>query len=385
MNSSLKQELENALSQLDMFLQTEKPDREQTLAYLRTTPLPFISCHYEALSQDAMFHYSFRFLHLLGRYNVALAVGLCMNQYIAFSIACFPAKEGTATYFLKQQFLALVKQNHWLLAVSSFDDFIRNKSEAAQQVRCVQQADGTFLCNGTKNFQSNISSADILLFSAHLNDQDVGLFYTFLQSPGITLGESMYPGVMADTDTRPVHFKDLQLSPIQMVPTGEGDETQGLHALTRVVFAVMAMAPYLGGAQRALQEAAGFLKSVHLDGKPLAELDGYVTDMGRLQLQYQICESLVDGFESRLALLGAGEVAQWLDSQTLSAMAIKYHVTAVCEQLVDSARKIIGTRSLLPSHIVAALSQQIRFAALHPVLNAKIERDFGAALFAAHD
>ena len=377
MSTNLKQELENALSQLDAFLKKEKPGREQTLDYLRTTPLPFINCYYEELSPSDMFHYSFRFLHLLGQYNVALAVGLCMNQYIAFSIACFPAKEGTTTYFLKQQFLAIVKQNSWLLAVSSFDDFIRNKSETGNQVRCVPQSDGTFLCNGTKNFQSNISGADILLFSGNLSDQEVGLFYTFLKVPGISLGEALYPGAMADTDTRSVHFKDLQLSQIQMVPSGEGDENQGLHALTRVVFAVMAMAPYLGGAHRAMVESGTFLKNVHLEGKPLAELDGYITDMGRLQLQYRICESLVAGFESKLALLNAGSVAEWLETEGPNALAIKYHVTAVCENLVDSARKIIGTRSLLPAHIVSALSQQILFAALHPVLNAKIERDFG--------
>jgi len=372
--------IETALTELQHFLQ-KNPERAAVQDYLRTTPLPFIACYGDEISAQAMFDYSFRFLHLLGQYNVALAVGLAMNQYIALSIACFPAPEGTPIQFLKQQFLALVKENRWILAVSSFDDFVRGKDEPGHQVFCETQPDGSIQVNGVKNFQSNISDADLLLFSGVLDKSKVGLFYTFLkQTPGITLGDTLYPGAMADTDTRPVFFKDLALASFQSVPSDDGAENAGLHTLTRVIFAVMAMAPYLGGTRRALDEAASFLRGVQVDGATLAQLDGYIVDMGRNQIQYQVCMNLAEGFGSRLQNLKEENLAQWLTTESPKAMAVKHHVTAVCEQLVGNARKIIGTRSMLPKHIVSKLSQQILFAALHPVLNAKIERELGTAL-----
>lgn len=377
----MRQQLEDALVQLEQFLVQEKPARPAILDYIRATPLPFIACYGEQLSSGEMFHYSFRFLHLLGQHNVALAVGLCMNQYIAYSIACYPAQAGSPIAQLKHEFLAAVRANRWLLAVSSFDDFVRNKAETASQVSCTTQADGSLRCSGVKNFQSNVSAADVLLFSATVDNASTGLFYTFLQqTPGIQLGAALYPGAMADTDTRSVLFDNLHLPAQQQLPASNEDEALGLHALTRVVFAVMAMAPYMGGAQRALEEAALFLNSVHVDEKPLASLDGYITDMGRGQIEYQICQNLIEGFESAIAGVQSDNFQAWLLREGNKALALKYHVTAVCEQLVSRARKIIGTRALLPSHILSQLSQQILFAALHPVINAKIERDFGAAL-----
>ncbi|MES2821176.1 MAG: acyl-CoA dehydrogenase family protein [Pseudomonadota bacterium] len=377
----MRKQLDDALVQLEQFLKQEKPARQAVLDHLRTTPLPFIACYGEQLSRGEMFLYSFRFLHLLGKHNVALAVGLCMNQYIAYSLACYPAQEGSPISRLKHEFLAGVRENRWLLAVSSFDDFVRNKDDLGNQVACTTRADGSLSCSGVKNFQSNVSAADVLLFSGVVDQSRVGLFYTFLkQTPGIELGAALYPGAMADTDTRSVLFDNLVLPAQQMLPASDEGETLGLHALTRVVFAVMAMAPYMGGAQRALEEAAQFLNGVHVEGQPLASLDGYITDMGRAQVDYQICQNLIEGFESAVDTLQANNFDAWLHREGSKALALKYHVTAVCEQLVGRARKIIGTRSLLPSHILSQLSQQILFGALHPVINAKIERDFGASL-----
>lgn len=381
----MRKQLDDALVQLEQFLKQEKPARQAVLDFIRATPLPFIACYGEQLSKGEMFHYSFRFLHLLGKHNVALAVGLCMNQYIAYSLACYPAQEGSPVSRLKHEFLQAVRANRWLLAVSSFDDFVRNKDETANQVACTTQANGSLSCSGVKNFQSNVSAADVLLFSGTVDGERIGLFYTFLkQTPGIELGAALYPGAMADTDTRSVLFDNLLLPPEQLLPASSEGEALGLHALTRVVFAVMAMAPYMGGAQRALEEAALFLNGVHVEGQPLASLDGYITDMGRSQIEYQICQNLIEGFERCIDPMGADTFDAWLQREGSKALALKYHVTAVCEQLVSRSRKVIGTRSLLPTHILSQLSQQILFGALHPVINAKIERDFGVALLKGH-
>lgn len=376
----MKTELEDALKSLDHFMENEKPERLEVLSYLRDTPLPFISCYVNALTTAERFHYSFRYLHTLGRHNVALAVGMCMNQYIAFSISALPVADGSPISEIKNQFMALVKENSWLLAVSSFDDFIRHKNENNNQVQCFTQEDGTTICNGIKNFQSNISEADVLLFSGKLDEDRTGLFYTFVKSnPSITLGKAIFLGAMADTDTRSVTMQDTILNDFQVVPATDDDEALGLHDLTRVVFSAMAMAPYLGGASRALDEACDFLKHVHIDGKPLAKLDGYVTDIGRAKIKLQICEDLIERFETRVDNINEGSLSDWINTEMPKVLSLKYHITGICEELVDLSRKIIGTRALLPSHIISRLSEQIRFAALHPVVNGKIERDLGAS------
>jgi hypothetical protein len=375
MNKKIKQEL------LDFsnFLNEGSPQRLEILNYLKQTSLPFLACYQEELSSTERFDYSFQYLHLLGQHNLPLAVGLCMNQYIAFSISCLPVLEGTPLHALKNQFLSMVKQNNWLLAVSNFDDLIRNKNESVQTVNCVTQDDGTIVCHGTKNFQSNVSASDVLLFTGILDGKDVGLFYTPLNSmPGITLGDVTFAETMADADTRTVTFDGLQLQPQQAIPTSGEEESLGLHALTRVAFAVMAMAPYLGAAKRSLDEASEFLNSVHLDGEPLAALDGYITDMGRAKIKYQLCIDLVDRFVYSIESINADNLMQWISEETPKTLALKHHVASSCEELVSFARKVIGIRSMLSTHIISKLSVQIGFGALHPVSAAKIERQLGA-------
>lgn len=189
----MKEIFSTALAELELFLNNEHLSAREIVDYLRDTPLPFTACFEEELSIDERFHYSFRFLQVLGKYNLPLAVGFCMNQYMAYSIACLPTVAGSPIHILKKDFLQLVKQQRWILAVSSFDDFIRNQSEQAHGVTCVTQVDGSIVCNGVKNFQSNISVADVLLFSAVLDGQKTGLFFTFLKdTPGIILGEPVY-------------------------------------------------------------------------------------------------------------------------------------------------------------------------------------------------
>jgi alkylation response protein AidB-like acyl-CoA dehydrogenase len=374
----MKNELDDAFDGFAQWLRAERPDAARIVDHLRATPLPFIACHIPELGARACFDYAFEFLHVLGQHNLALSVGFCMNQYIAFSIACLPAAPGTTIHTLKTQFLEAVAANRWVLAVSSFDDFVRHKDEAGNRVRCVTQNDGSVLCTGIKNFQSNVSRADVLLFSGLLDGNATGLFYTPLRDvPGLTLGEPVFPGAMADADTRSVKFENVKLSPQQVIPASADATTASFHALTRVIFAAMAMAPYLGGAKRALEETCAFLNNVHVGDQPLAAMDGYIVDVGRAHLDYLNCLALVDRFAGSLETLET-DLAEWLERERLATAALKIEVTRVCEELVSFARKTIGTRSLMPASAVSVLSQQILFGALHPEVNAKIEREFGA-------
>ena len=376
----MKEQILSSLSDLEVYLRNENPDVDSVISFLRETPLPFIASYQDDLTIGDRFDLSYKFMHVLGQYNVALSVGLCMNQYITFSISCLPTHEGTAIHMLKNQFLTLIKNNKWILAVSSFDDFVRGKDELPSTVYCITQPDGAILCTGVKNFQSNITNADVLLFTGTLDNKETAIFYTFLkQAEGIEFGDSVFSGAMSDSDTRTVTFKDHKLAAFQMVPSGDEGESLGLHELTRVVFAVMAMAPYLGGAMRAIDEACAFLKSVHVEGESLASLDGYIVEMGRAEIKYEVCQAQIEWFANSINSLREDNFDEWLRIERPKVLATKHHVTSVCEELVKLSRLIIGTRSMVSSHIVSKLSEQILFGALHPVTNGIIERELGAA------
>ena len=378
---NIEQQIESSISALDVFLTQEQRRPKQILDYLRNTPLPYIATYIESIGRAKAFDYSFRYLHRLGTHNVALAVGLCMNQYIALTIGALPVAKGSALEQIRSEFLQMVQKKRFILAVSSFDDFVRHKNDKSNVVFCETQTNGDIVCNGVKNFQSNITGADILLFSGILDGNKTSLFYTMLDNPlAIRFGEPIYTGAMADADTRSVAFHNLLLPSQQMVPTENPKESLGLHAMSRVFFAALAMAPYIGGAQRALAEAATFLNRVHVDGQALSELDGYAVDLGRAQIQYQIMCDLIERFTMGLAALTYTDLPVWLEQETTKAMALKVHITAGCESLVLLARKIIGTHAMTEKHIISRLSQQVLFAVLHPVINAKIEREMGRRL-----
>ncbi|PCK05422.1 MAG: hypothetical protein COA42_18280 [Alteromonadaceae bacterium] len=397
-------EIKQAITAMEQFIREQQPSRKDLLKHLRESPLPFIPWYCEQLGPAQCFALCFEFLQALGRYNVALAVGLSMNQYMAFSIACLPVAPGSALAGLKQQFKSMVLEQRWILAVSSFDDFLRHQQQAKAQVQCRLQEDGSVICDGLKNFQSNITEADVLLFSGLLRTkkltkeqtkqqteqdgqwQDVGtgLFYAFLKdTPGLSTGEPVYSGAMTDADTRTLHFDKVHLPKAQMVPVASEQEALGLHALTRVVFAVMAMAPYMGGAQRALTLAGQFAHKVHVQDQPLATLDGTVLDFGRQNIRFTVCEGLVERFCQALQTLNGSEMGEWLAEQEPKVLATKQHISAECEALVSFARKFIGTRAMLAEHEISQISQQVLFAALHPPVNAVIERELGQSLLAA--
>ena len=370
-----EEKIKQDLLEFEGFLKQKVHDANSIQNYLKKTSLPFIPCYMEELTAKQRFDLSFEYLHLLGIYNLPLSVGLCMNQYIALSISCIPAEKDSSLALIKEQFLRQVQENRWVLAVSSFDDHIRNKTETAIGVNCTSQQNGTILCNGIKNFQSNLMGSDLLLFPGILDGKSLGFFYLFIHNtPGLKLGKPSFSGAMADADTRSIQFDNVTLPSSQMFPLGDSDGGL-IHGITRVIFAALAMAPYLGGAKRALDEAVLFVHSVHEEGNSLASLDGTQVDFGRMALEYENSMQLIQRFSQDLG--SNQDLMSWLKSEELKALALKYHVTSICEKIVDFSRKAIGTRSMSSHSIISKLNEQIRFGTMHPEINAKIERRFG--------
>ncbi len=377
---TIQAQIADDLQQLTSFLAQIQPGSQELFNYLRGTTLLHIPCFFDSLSHREIFNYGFQLLHTLGAYNLPVAVGLCMNQYMLSAIATFPLPPDDVLHHKRKAFTEMIRNHRLMLAVSSFDEPVKHQSEPSHALVCTTQPDGSYLFNGVKHFQSNASEADILLFSAVVDQSSIGLFFAPLKNnPHITAGPALFDNAMQESDTRQLVFKDLLLTPAEVFSIGQAADTDLMHLYTRIWFSYMAMAPYLGGASRAMQEGARFLNQVHNEqGTILAQMDGFITDYGRLVLQYDGAMSITSLGGYKLNEANWHNISQWLTDNLPAAGAVKYQVPDACEYIVQQVRRIIGARSQFKGHILNKLTQEIVFGPLHPVINARLERHAGS-------
>jgi len=346
---------------------------------VRRTGVPFLAC--AGLSAGATHRLSFDCLALLGGGSLPLAVALTMHEYMLATIATLPLAPDSASGRRRAALLDQIRSQRLLLAVSNFDDPIGPEARPDPGV-VVERRGDRFLVNGAKRFTSLAGEADLLLFSGMLRGGGPALFIAPLKrQAGITLGAPLFPGAMAEADTRSLLFRDLELGPEHLLSVddvGGGAGPSVLHAFSRMWFNGLVAAPYLGGAARALEEVRLFARSALTpDGRPLAELDGLVADIGRLRLDLEAALGLARRLSAEADALGPATFPRLAPVLHDAALGVKYHGTRAADEIVRQAVRIIGTRSQVPSHPLAALSQQIGFGLLHPDMTAQIERRFG--------
>jgi len=356
-------------------------------AEVRRTDVPFLAC--TDLSVGATHRLIFDCLAVLGGGSLPLAVALTMHEYMLATVATFPLAPDSAVGKRRAGLLEQIRSQRLLLAVSNFDEPIGARAVPAPSVTVEPRGD-RFVVNGTKRFTSLASQADLLLFSGAVRGGGLALFIAPLKKqPGITLGPPLFPGAMADADTRPLVFRDADLGPEHLLsidpagdPAGGGATAGGgpslMHAFSRMWFNGLVAAPYLGGAARALDEIRLFARgALTPDGQPLAELDGLVAEVGRLRLDLDAAVGLARRLSAAADALAPATFERLAPGLHDAALGVKYHGTRLADEIVRQAVRIIGTRSQVPSHPLAALSQQIAFGVLHPDLGAHTERRFG--------
>lgn len=355
---------------------------------VRASAIPYLPCD---LQEDAgeLFVRSYEALYLLGRASVPLTVGLTMHQYNLAALATLPVPLVPDFERRRQTLVDTIKKYRSLMAISSFGENIKHKDDPSRNVIATPQPDGSYLCNGRKGFQSIASEADILLFSGWVGEH-MAMFYCNLKNqPALELGPPLFGGgAMALSDTRPVQFNNLVVKSRNVLSV-HNDLTDHVSFYATAWFEALVSAAYLGGACRALEEVRKFGLSVHTeDGEPLADLDGFVTDCGRLTVELRSCLALARSFgvcaDRYCRLVRARGDARELDETANDLMdcgsIIKYTSTKAAQRLVDGARQLIGTRSMAANHPIKSLTEQVVFGPLHPTITAKIERSLGEAL-----
>jgi alkylation response protein AidB-like acyl-CoA dehydrogenase len=354
---------------------------------VRASSIPFLPC---VLQKEAgeLFTRSFEAFYHLGWASVPLTVGLTMHQYNLAALATLPVPAAPEFERRRQVLVDTIHRYRSLMAISSFGENIKARGTPSKNVIVTAQPDGTFVCRGRKGFQSMASEADILLFSGSVGEH-MGMFYTNLKGQtALTVGEPLFSGAMAMSDTRPVEFNNLVIQRRNVLSTTD-DLTDHVSFYATAWFEALIAAAYLGGACRALDEVRKFALSVHTeDGEPLAELDGFLTDAGRLAIALRANLAMTHSFAScadrYCKLVRESAPAATLDAVANDLMdcgsVIKYATTKTAVDIVSGARGLIGTRAMATNHPIHALNEQIVFGPLHPTIPARLERSVGSEL-----
>jgi alkylation response protein AidB-like acyl-CoA dehydrogenase len=352
-------------------------------AALRAGPLPYLSM--ELGEPDEIFQRTFDALFILSGASLPLTLGFTMHAYTFASLvtAPIPAEPFSSR---RHALAARVRAERWLVGVSSLgQSFVDGVS---RDVTVRVREDGALVADGAKGFQSMASEADVLVLTARLEDGRPGFFATPIKgSPTATLLAPRFGGgPLALADTRGIRFDGHVMAEEELLCD---DETlhQFLNTWTTSWFEGLVSGTYLGGAARALEEVRTFARARALaDGVPLAQLDGFAVDVGRLAIELRSAIALAGTFGPALSRATAiarspsHDYATKIDAiNELSSLAslVKHRATRVAEDVVQGARRLVGTSGMHAGLPLAELSAQIVFGPMHPLISAEHERIAG--------
>lgn len=369
----------------------EETDEERSKTFfrlIRESCIPYLPCHLRDKPAE-LYHRSYEAVYIMARVNLPLCVGFAMHQYNLAALATLPVPSAPEFENRRKILVDSIEKYKSLLAISNFGTNIRGRGLPNPNVVVRETDTGEFLCNGRKNFQSMASNADLLLFSGYLPGDVMGMFYCQLNGDErVVPGPSLFAGAMKLSDTKPLTFNNLVIKRRQVLSQEEW-LTYHVSNYATSWFEALVSAVYLGGAGRALEEVRKFGRSVsHNQEALLCELDGFQLESGRLALKHRAALAFGMSYGSAAAKYcravveeAPEEEEEGLSSDLMDISGcIKHSTTATAQEIVNGARALIGTRSMSVSHPIHALTEQICFGPLHPIIPAEAEREEGEAL-----
>jgi alkylation response protein AidB-like acyl-CoA dehydrogenase len=351
-------------------------DLDEFYAVLRATDLPLLAVLH-AGDPVTLAHVGCKVLHRLGGISPAVALAFENHLYVTSAIATFPFEDQVFEDRRQSLLEQLARPG---LLVANTNSRVHGGKVGAHGVFAQREGDG-FRIRGTAAYMSLATQSDLMVFVGVLEDEGPALFVIPLRdNPAVEIGPFLFPRAMLDSDTRRVTFHDLFL-PKEALLISRSEQMGDLNVFEMGWHQLLIAALYLGAAAGAIEEARLFLRSVRgPDDRPLAELDGMVTDVGRLVIRYRSSWALVRQTADRLGELARGPVtsASLLELSEL-ASATKHAGTLCAEEVVLAARRIIGARSFAGdvAQPIERLSLEVPFGPLGPEVNAIIERKVG--------
>ncbi|MFT3858671.1 MAG: acyl-CoA dehydrogenase family protein [Aquabacterium sp.] len=205
-------------------------------------------------------------------------------------------------------------------------------SEAdALRTRAVAQADGAWRLNGSKQFITNASRADLAIVFAvtdpELGKKGISAFLVPTGTPGFQVGPKERKLGIRASDTCPVTLVDCEVGPQAML----GEPGQGLRiALSNLEGGRIGIAAQAVGIARAAMEAAvAYARDRIQFGRPIAEHQAIAHTLADMQLKVNAARLLVLHAarlrtagspcisEASQAKLFASEMAEWVCSKAI--------------------------------------------------------------------
>lgn len=343
----------------------------------RATRLPFLCGE---LQDDAarLFPACFEVVHRLGAISPAVALAVENHYYVTSAIATFPTAADPQLHRRRGELLAAIVERR--LLVANTNSKVHGATIGAIGTSARRDGDG-FVLTGMAAYTSLATEADLLVLMTELEGAGPAVFAIepMQGNPGIAIGPYLFPDAMLDSDTRRITFEDVRLPANALIAGGHDELAMLLFPFEMVWHQLLIPALYLGAAARAIEETRAFLAATKgRDGRPLAELDGMIVDVGRMSLEYRAARLGVE--KAGDAIAGVRRLphdAPLVERASLLASAAKYAGTRAAESIVTAARRIVGARTFAGGAVLERLSQEVVFASLGPEVSAVIERRYG--------
>lgn len=322
---------------------------------------------------DQLYKDVFDTLFETGKTHVAEAIGLCMHQYVLCALSSFPLPKLSPVRLARSQILKRIRNDRLLIANTG--GVRTHASDAGLQLR---KKGGTYVLNGATGFMSMSHVADFMMVSAYdpETENDALCLVAIKDNPGIAT-EMLFEGAMSASGTARVTIQECEVPSTNVYFGKQGSDASLLGMYQRIWFHGLVNAPYLGLAAAVLREVKDIaINTQTLEQTSLSETDGFIADIGRLEIKLNAAKNLARGIGIDLGQLKEPEMGQLRLLHESSAVA-KYMATRAAEEIVHTASLLVGTKALA-APIVKAAKECIHFGRSHPISEFDIERYFGS-------
>lgn len=241
--------------------------------------------------------------------------------------------------------------------------------------------------NGAGSFVSLARTADLLLLLLE-GSEPLALWFAPRGNPGIQFGGLSFPHLMVASDTRALKCAEAWVSDqaaLHLPPDHLGSSGP-LGAGLMAWHLTLAVGQFLGGASALTDKTVEFTKNFRsFDNRPLARLDGILSELGQIGARIGACEALLNDFAARLGKLHEpeGESGELLADLVVRSQIANCLAMELTEEVSRRCRRILGTRLFGPSAAeLERLATELLVGPLIPRTNSLLERDIGAAMVA---
>ncbi len=202
----------------------------------------------------------------------------------------------------------------------------------------IEQADGSYLLNGSKTFITNGWHADLVVVVAKTNPaagaKGTSLMLIERGMPGFSVGKRLKKLGMKAQDTSELFFDNVKLGPEQLLG-GKAHENRGFICLMeqlpweRLQIAISAVA----AAQAAIDWTVDYVKERKVFGQPVASFQNTRFTLAELQTEVQVAQVFVD---KCCELIGQDKL------DTATASMAKYWTTDLQCKVMDECVQLFG-------------------------------------------